>query len=169
MDLIKEQVMIARQLTNRKVVVYKNHRCDKLITYWEDDQHLQRVLVGGGGDIEPLGSGPVDIREWTPLDPAERMRQESRQWCKIAQQSEGGKGIAIGCRGINHRWHSGILLEMARDIDTGMLLSDVLIKARETGKKWIIAHNKQRPKDINWARDLTTIDSFIDTAQRNFC
>ena len=71
-------------------------------------------------------------------------------------------------QGINHRWHSGILLEMARDIDAGMSLNDTLLKARETGKKWIVAHNKQRPKDINWARSLITIDSFIDKVQRNY-
>ena len=98
MDLIEEQIVMAQQLSSRKVVVYKNHKGSRLITYWEDDQHLQRVLVDADENIEPLGSGPVDIREWTPLDPAERMRQESRQWCKIAQQSEGGIGIAVGCR-----------------------------------------------------------------------
>jgi len=72
MKLIQQDQINAQLRTSRgKIELYKNRKGDILITE-KHEFGLFRAIVDTQANISAIGSGPVDTKKWTLLNPAER-------------------------------------------------------------------------------------------------
>lgn len=86
----------------------------------------------------------------------------------IAQETEGGIGLAVGSGNIEYRWKSEAIRSMLRYLDQGLPLEDAKAKTKLDTREWIKNHNAKRPKDYQgWVRWEGSADDAIEQVCRD--